>query len=160
LDGTSAPQPVMSTSEWTWRSDRVIGSQMEYGRQVMDELLQQLAHRHWSRRDRFAVHLAMEEAIVNAIRHGNGYDPDKHVHISCCLADGTVRIEIADEGEGFEEHAVPDPTTPQCLDLPGGRGLALMKAFMSEVEFSQHGRRVTLVKHRSAPHAAGDDQAP
>jgi len=136
---------------WIWGCDHSIASELSCGRRILDELLEQLTARQWSRHDCFAVHLAAEEALVNAIRHGNGQDPKKRVQISCRLREDVVRIEIGDEGPGFDIQAVPDPTAADRLAVPGGRGLALMKAFMSHVEYSHRGRRVTLVKRRSRP---------
>ncbi len=139
----------MEDNGWIWACDRSIASEMAGGRQILDELLARLIAEGWSRRDRFAIHLAVEEALVNAIRHGNRLDPGKRVQISCRLSDELVKVEIVDEGPGFDACRIPDPTTDERLEMPGGRGLALMKAFMSQVEFSRCGRRVTLVKHRN-----------
>ena len=70
---------------WLWRYDRVIASDPTMARQVLDEMLAQLEARHWQQRDIFAVHLATEEALVNAIRHGNDSDAAKTVHFVCLL---------------------------------------------------------------------------
>ena len=142
----------MSDNRWIWRCDRVIPSNMEAGRRILVELLRQLETAGWSRRDIFAVHLAMEESLVNAIRHGNRLDPAKRVSIQCRMALDLVRIEITDEGPGFDPNAIPDPTLPERLDVPGGRGLLLMRTFMSRVEFHDCGRRILLERRRN--HAA------
>jgi serine/threonine-protein kinase RsbW len=142
----------MSDNRWIWRCDRVIPSNMEAGRRILAELLRQLEAAGWDPRDVFAVHLAMEESLVNAIRHGNRLDPNKRVSIQCGMAADLVRIEIADEGPGFNPDDLPDPTAPDRLDVPGGRGLLLMRTFMSRVEFSDRGRRILLERRRS--HAA------
>ena len=142
----------MSDNLWIWRCDRVIPSNMDAGRRILAELLRQLEDAGWNPRDVFAVHLAMEESLVNAIRHGNRLDPKKQVSIQCRMAPDLVRIEIADEGPGFNPDELPDPTAPDRLDVPGGRGLLLMRTFMSRVEFSDRGRRILLERRRS--HAA------
>jgi serine/threonine-protein kinase RsbW len=139
----------MSDNRWIWRCDRVIPSNMEAGRRILAELLRELESAGWSRRDIFAVHLAMEESLVNAIRHGNRLDPSKRVSIQCRMDSDLVRIEITDEGPGFDPNEIPDPTAADRLDVPGGRGLLLMRTFMSRVEFSDRGRRILLERRRS-----------
>ena len=138
----------MSEEQWIWRRDHVIESDTAAGRRVLDEVLQELQARHWCQRDVFAVHLAMEEALVNAIIHGNRLARDKHVRISCRMSPELIRVEISDEGPGFDPDALPDPTDPERLGCPGGRGVLLMKAFMSRVEWGGSGNRVLLEKDR------------
>lgn len=96
----------------------------------------------------FAIRLAMEEALSNAIRHGNCGDPAKHVTIEYRVDSQRVEITICDEGCGFEPTAVPDPTLDENLTRPCGRGVLLMRAYMSEVRFNKAGNCVTLVKLR------------
>ena len=111
-------------------------------------MLRQLQSYRWVEQDVFGVHLAMEEALVNAIAHGNRFDADKHVQITCRISPELVRIEVTDEGDGFDSTAVPDPTSPDRLETPGGRGVMLMRAYMSRVEYDVSGRRVVLEKKR------------
>ena len=141
----------MGQNHWIWRSDHTIGSDLTAGRRVLDELIRQLHSQRWNRHDVFGVHLAIEEALVNAIRHGNREDPRKQVQVRCRLADDRVRVEIADEGPGFDPGRVPDPTDPGRLESPMGRGLLLMRAFMSRVSFQDSGRIVILEKDRDNP---------
>jgi serine/threonine-protein kinase RsbW len=141
----------MSEEQWIWRRDHVIESDTAAGRRVLDEVLQELQARHWCQHDVFAVHLAMEEALVNAIIHGNRLARDKHVRISCRMSPELIRVEIADEGPGFDPDTLPDPTTPDRLGCPGGRGVMLMKAFMSRVEWGESGNRVVLERRRGQP---------
>jgi len=138
----------MGQNNWIWRSDHIIGSDIDAGRRVLDELLVQLRAERWGRRDVFGVHLAIEEALVNAIRHGNREDPRKRVEVHCRLARDRVKVEIADEGPGCEPARVPDPTDACHLALPMGRGLHLMRSFMSRVTYEDHGRKVILEKDR------------
>jgi serine/threonine-protein kinase RsbW len=138
----------MGQNNWIWRSDHIIGSDIDAGRRVLDELLVQLRAERWGSRDVFGVHLAIEEALVNAIRHGNREDPRKRVEVHCRLARDRVKVEIADEGPGFEPARVPDPTDACHLALPMGRGLHLMRSFMSRVTYEDHGRKVILEKDR------------
>jgi len=96
----------------------------------------------------FAIKLSLEEAITNAIKHGNQLDESKQVVIDYQVNDERVAVEIRDEGGGFTPDAVPDPTAPENLERPSGRGVMLMKAYMTEVEFSPHGNCVRMVKRR------------
>ena len=86
--------------------------------------------------DVFGVMLAMEEALVNAIKHGNQMDPKKTVLVRCSITrDLLIIILIADQGVGFKPEEVPDPTDDENLERPCGRGVQLMRAFMKEVTY-------------------------
>jgi serine/threonine-protein kinase RsbW len=98
--------------------------------------------------DLFGVHLAVEEAVVNAIRHGNKLDAAKRVRLLCKICDHRLRIEVADEGPGFDPAKVPDPTENENLEVPSGRGIMLMRNFMHFVEYNAVGNRVVMEKHR------------
>ncbi len=136
------------TDRSDWLYDRIIASDTKAARLVLDEMLQQLEARDWQQREIFAVHLAMEEALVNAICHGNCSDARKNVHIVCRLNSDRVRIEISDEGGGFDPAALPDPTADEQLHATCGRGVMLMRAFMSRVEFNPQGNAVVMEKDR------------
>jgi serine/threonine-protein kinase RsbW len=138
----------MDDRRWFWHFERVLPNDTRAGRQVVEQVLARLRRHEWSEHDIFAVHLATEEALVNAVRHGNGGDPTKQVGFVCRLADDRVRIEISNQGPGFDPEGIPDPTRPDRLLMPGGRGLALIRGFMSTVEYHDHGRRVVLERVR------------
>ena len=138
-----------SRDKWTWQCDRAIRSDAAAGRRILDEVLKRLTALHWSRRDIFGVHLAVDEALVNAIVHGNGSVADKKVRFSCRISPQKIRVEITDEGTGFDPDILPDPTTPERIGCPRGRGVMLMRAFMSRVEFCDRGSHVILEKQRS-----------
>jgi serine/threonine-protein kinase RsbW len=140
-------------NSWLWRCDRMIASNPAAARQALDEILAQLEARQWPQRDVFAVHLAMEEALINAIQHGNGADAQKKIHLVCLLGVDRIRIEITDEGRGFNPAILPDPTCGDHVHAPCGRGILLMKAFMSRVEFNNRGNGVTMEKLRDLGHA-------
>lgn len=118
------------------------------GHAVQERIIALLERMNFSAKDVFGVRLALEEALVNAIKHGNGSDPNKQVHILCEVDEIEARIEIEDEGPGFDPGDVPDPTDEENLEKPGGRGIMLMRAFMSEVDYVGNGNRVRLVKSR------------
>ena len=127
-----------------------IASETSLGRAVQERIISVLENRAFSDRDVFGVRLALEEALVNAIKHGNGMDPDKQVQIDCRFDDDGVRIVIEDEGPGFDVTSVPDPTSEENLDKPGGRGIMLMRSFMSHIEYNESGNRLVLEKRRDA----------
>jgi serine/threonine-protein kinase RsbW len=100
-------------------------------------------------KDIFAVLLALEEAAVNAFRHGNRSDPNKSIHVRSLVTAVGVLVEVEDEGPGFDPDQVPDPLAEENLDRPDGRGLFLMRAYMTWVRFNREGNRVTLARQRS-----------
>ncbi|RMF91114.1 MAG: ATP-binding protein [Planctomycetota bacterium] len=116
---------------------------------IVDEILAHLRRQGWAERDIFAVHLALTEAISNAVEHGNRKDPSKSVCIAVELAPNRVRIEIEDEGTGFRPEEVPDPTHPDRIEYPRGRGLHLIRCYMDHVAFEAGGRRIVMAKDRS-----------
>lgn len=128
------------------------------GREIQERIIGLMEKQNFSIRDVFGVRLALEEALVNAIKHGNRMDPEKSVFITCQICDIKVRIVIEDEGEGFDADSVPDPTAEENIDKPGGRGIMLMRSFMNVIEYNDIGNKLTLVKHRDvAPDDDDDD---
>ncbi|MFH1919526.1 MAG: ATP-binding protein [Planctomycetota bacterium] len=139
----------MSEDRWIWQCEHVIPSETGAGAPILQEILDQLEKQAWIQHDVFSIHLAMEEALVNAIRHGNRLDPGKQVHVACRVNPEMIRIEITDEGEGFDPSSVPDPTDPAHIEAPSGRGLMLMRSFMSRVEYNDVGNHVVMEKERA-----------
>ena len=88
----------------------------------------------------------MEEALVNAIKHGNKLDPDKRVMIDATISPNEAEISIEDEGPGFDRGSVPDPLAEENLEKPSGRGILLIESYMSQVKWDHGGRRVRMVK--------------
>ena len=103
----------------------------------------------------FAIKLALEEAMSNAVRHGNGGDATKHITVRYAVTRSQVIICVRDEGAGFEPENVPDPTSPDRISLPSGRGIMLMRAYMSDVEFRHNGAEVRMVKKNANHSNAG-----
>jgi serine/threonine-protein kinase RsbW len=96
----------------------------------------------------FAIRLALEEALVNGFRHGNKGDPSKSVTVRCVIDSRGAEIEVTDEGEGFDPGSVPDPTAEENIEIPSGRGIMLMRAYMTEVEFLPPGNRLRIAYRR------------
>ena len=114
---------------------------------IEDAIEAKLNEHNYGERAVFAVRLAVEEAMINAMKHGNRMDKAKTVTVKWSIDDHQAAITIEDEGDGFDPAAVPDPTTDENLAAPHGRGIMLMRAYMDKVDFSDKGNRVTLVKH-------------
>src|SRR5688572_11797648 len=114
-------------------------------------ILDQLAELGWHKTDLFAVHMALEESISNAIRHGNKEDPDKQVEVRCQCSPNRFWVQITDEGAGFKPSTVPDCCADDRLEVAGGRGLALIKAYMTDVHYNERGNRVTMEKQLFPP---------
>ncbi len=98
----------------------------------------------------FAAKLSLEEAITNAVRHGNSCKPGTLVTIRYAVGKEKTAIIIRDEGKGFIPESVPDCTDPKRLATPDGRGILLMNAYMDEVCYRDQGREVYLVKLRNS----------
>ena len=90
------------------------------------------------------IMIAVTEAVNNAIKHGNQNNKKKNVHLSLSLNDTLIKFTIKDEGEGFNYEHLPDPTSPENLEKPGGRGIFLMKHLSDEVLFKEKGSVVEL----------------
>lgn len=90
------------------------------------------------------IMIAVTEAVNNAIRHGNKGDSAKNVSLGLSLEDGLIKFRVEDEGHGFDFHHLPDPTAPENIEKPGGRGIFLMKHLADEVDFSEDGKVVEL----------------
>jgi len=93
------------------------------------------------------IEIALREALLNAIIHGNREDPHKHVYVTIlCGTEGEVAITIRDEGAGFDSNSVLDPTAPEQVMSAHGRGIYLMRALMDEVSFEEGGTVVYMRK--------------
>jgi serine/threonine-protein kinase RsbW len=116
---------------------------------IQEDIERQLASNHFDEREIFGIKLAVEEALVNAIKHGNRMDPSKRVHIRYHVQPHRFEIGIVDEGGGFDPGTVPDPLAEENLERPSGRGLLLMRHYMDEVVYHPPGNRLTMSKMRS-----------
>jgi serine/threonine-protein kinase RsbW len=103
----------------------------------------------YAAKDMFAVRLVLREAVINAFRHGNRSDPSKSIFVRYLLTTAEVLLEVEDQGHGFDPNQVPDPLHEPYPDRPGGRGLFLMRSYMTWVSFNREGNRVTFCRRRS-----------
>ena len=100
--------------------------------------------------DVFAINLCLEEALINAIKHGNQLDPKKMVTIEAAITSEKAEIMIEDQGPGFVKSDVPDPTSDENLDKPSGRGILLIEAYMTSAQWSNKGRRIKMTRRNTA----------
>ena len=127
----------------------VIPNDLHAARRLEDQIVGETEALGYSPRCAFAVRLALEEAMVNAHKHGNGGDPVKRIVVTYDITPVRVVVRVRDEGSGFDPALVPDPTTPDRIPLPDGRGIMLMRSYLDEVTFNERGNEVQLVKERS-----------
>lgn len=126
---------------------------------VCESILSGLKANRFGEEDIFAVHLALEEAFINAVKHGNKMDVVREVRIEYSVAPDKVEVTVTDGGEGFDPNAVPDPRYGENLYKPEGRGLFLMRSYMDVVTFNERGNSVCMVKYKERPNSAkGDNQ--
>ncbi|HKY04752.1 MAG TPA: ATP-binding protein [Blastocatellia bacterium] len=121
-------------------------SDLKYLDSVLDYLNERLVKLGMVNPGDSEVLIALDEAIVNAIKHGNKCDPDRAVQIVAEFSRDGVRFTITDEGQGFSKDEVPDPTDPCRLLEPSGRGLLLINHIMDEVRHNNRGNEIQMYK--------------
>ncbi len=127
-------------------TDVSIASDPGEARRIQDDVERLLQARCANDHDVFSIRLALEEALVNAIKHGNQLDRAKKVHVAYRFLADRFEVHITDEGPGFDPSDVPDPTAVENLERPCGRGLMLMRHYMNEVAYSKRGNTVSMTK--------------
>jgi serine/threonine-protein kinase RsbW len=116
---------------------------------VLDAVVAAMEQFAYPKKDVFAVRLALEEALVNAVKHGNRGDPAKEARLRYYANAELVLLEVEDDGAGFDPAGVPDPLAPENLERPSGRGLFLIRKYMTWMEHNERGNCVTMCKHRT-----------
>jgi serine/threonine-protein kinase RsbW len=119
---------------------------------IFRQIVPSLQANNFTEDDIFAVHLAIEEAFINAIKHGNKLESSKAVKIDYSVESDKVEICMTDEGEGFDPEVIPDPRYGDNLYKPAGRGMLLMRSFMDVVEYSKQGNSVRMIRYREKRH--------
>ena len=111
-----------------------ISSDTKAARQLQQRIVRELRNTSFDGREIFGIKLSLEEALVNAVKHGNGLDPNKKVHVEYRVGPDRIDIRILDEGPGYDPSRVPDCKADANLERPGGRGLLPHAAhYMTEV---------------------------
>jgi serine/threonine-protein kinase RsbW len=113
---------------------------------VLNYLMERVAKLGVVKPERSNLFVALDEAFVNAVKHGNKNDPSKLVRITAELSASEARFTVEDEGQGFNVHEIPDPCDPANLFKTSGRGVLLIYNIMDEVQYNERGNRLTMVK--------------
>ncbi|HEV8593193.1 MAG TPA: ATP-binding protein [Pyrinomonadaceae bacterium] len=116
---------------------------------VLDYLMKRVEKQGVVKAEQSNLFVALDEAFVNAIKHGNKYDSSKLIHIAAEISRHEARFTIEDEGEGFDVDAIPDPLDPDNLFKTSGRGVLFIYNIMDEVKYNERGNRLTMVKKSS-----------
>lgn len=118
---------------------------------VRDHIVESVQRLGYPPASAFAIRLAFEEAVSNAFRHGHrSLPPATPVNVSFSIGPDRVEIAVHDRGPGFDPRAIPDPTSESNIELPSGRGIMLIRAYMSQVDFNAAGNQVRMVYRRPA----------
>jgi len=113
---------------------------------VLEYLLKRVEKLGVIKAEQSNLFVALDEAFVNAVKHGNKYDVAKLVRISADVSKKAARFTIEDEGEGFDVNNIPDPRDPENLFKASGRGVLFIYNIMDEVKYNERGNRLTMVK--------------
>lgn len=116
---------------------------------VCQDILKYAAAQGFGEGALFGIHLAMDEALVNAVKHGNKCNPDKKVFVEFLLTPEKLDVSITDQGEGFVPEDLPDPRCNGNLYKVSGRGVLLIRAYMDVVEYNARGNCVHMIKYRN-----------
>jgi len=139
----------MSQADQRLANDLLIPSDTAEARRVQEQIEHLLKLHQFGEREVFGIRLAVEEALVNAIKHGNQMDPSRKVRVAFQVSQEKFEVLIADEGTGFDPCDVPDPTAPENLERPCGRGIMLMRHYMTTVAYNERGNVVSMSKLRN-----------
>lgn len=139
----------MAEVELQYPTDFFIPSDPGEARRIQEDIENALKHHRFSEKEIFSIRLAVEEALVNAIKHGNQMSQHKKVRVAYRINPERFDILIVDEGCGFDPNDVPDPTAVENLERPCGRGLMLMRHYMTQVDYNDRGNSVAMSKVRN-----------
>ncbi len=118
---------------------------------VVDPIMSAVADCGYCSQDEFALRLALEEAICNAYHHGNKEDPRKTIRVRWSVDEEVTVIRVADDGKGFDPDCLPDPRTDENREKPCGRGVMLIRAYMTELRFNEQCNEICMIKTRKRP---------
>jgi len=129
----------------------VVESKLSAFVSVCKQILAKLEDYDFDNDDIFAVHLALEEAFENAVKHGNKMDPAKKVKVEYSVDSDKIEISITDEGNGFKPNSVANPRLGSGLYKTSGRGLLLMNSYMDAIKYNDRGNSVYMVRYKEKP---------
>ncbi len=136
------------TSKMPISFSKVISSSLSAAESVCEKIIAELGDSGFNKDDIFAVHLALEEAFLNSVKHGNQMDADKKISVEYLISSDKVEISVSDEGEGFNPDLVPDPRYGENLYKTEGRGLLLIKSYMDVVKFNEQGNCIEMIRYK------------
>ena len=137
------------TQLWTWTREYTFPSDMGTAHNLIEEVMGLVRADEWNDKDLFAIELVLEEALTNAVKHGNHSDPSKNVRFDCKLSREKFYVRVEDEGSGFDPQAIADPREPANQMAASGRGILLVKHFATRVEWNERGNVMEFEKDRS-----------
>jgi serine/threonine-protein kinase RsbW len=148
------PRESSCTKSRPDRADRLAGTRHKVFSSadlsgVIHDITAAMSYKGYGPKDVFALRLALEEAGVNAMKHGHRSDPTKPVQVAYHITLDEVLVEVEDEGPGFDPAKVPDPLAKENLERPCGRGLYLMRCYTTWLRFNERGNRITMCRRRS-----------
>jgi serine/threonine-protein kinase RsbW len=124
----------------------VIQSSSDIARKLCRAIVGEINPDDFTNNEIFGIHMAIEEAMINAVEHGNQYDPLKRIIVEYSITPDMFEISITDEGCGFKLDTVPDPRQDENINSVTGRGIVLMREYMDSVEYNKKGNSVHMVK--------------
>jgi len=139
----------LTTQSWAWTEEYTFPSDMGTAHSLIEEVMKRVRADHWNDKDLFAIELVLEEALTNAVKHGNHLDPAKNVRFGFKLGEGTFYARIEDEGSGFDPDALADPREPANQMSVSGRGVLLVRHFATRVQWNDRGTVIEFEKDRS-----------
>jgi len=123
-----------------------ISSSLELIPDCIARLIKKIKRLSLTEEDLFDIKLCLQEALVNAVKHGNKFDQGLAVEVSVEASGNRLTMQVRDQGEGFDERAVPSPVHTENLTKTSGRGVYLIRNLMDKVEFFDRGRGVKMIK--------------
>jgi serine/threonine-protein kinase RsbW len=128
--------PTMQSIDFPSRAENV---------HLVERMIDNVCEEHQVSEDHYGnILIAMTEAVNNAIHHGNSLNESKKTTVCCDVEESKIKFIVTDEGPGFNFDDLPDPTAPENIENPNGRGIFLMKNLADEINFEDEGRRVEL----------------
>lgn len=130
---------------------QTIPSRLEAIPDLISSLVEKLYHLPLDEYTVFNIKLAIQEAVINAVEHGNKLKPELSVVVDISADSRSLVIKVTDQGEGFDYKSIPDPTVPENIEKLRGRGIFLIQYLMDRIEFSNKGRTISMIKRLKKP---------